>query len=215
VKTIEVNLIGDLKQKGVSKKMGALPDKISPAGAKPEDARNNLILVATAGSAGFAIIIIILILIGSFVWGLTINSNIDKVEDGIEMNRSRLAKYTKVRKQLIKEQKSYELKANIKNYIEKQSLPLGEILEEMRAKIPENVYLTSIVKSKKGVLLKGNIPALTENPMKHLSMFIVNINTMKPDVSIVNKASLSSVTNKTGTYEFTISASFDNSRLKK
>jgi Tfp pilus assembly protein PilN len=207
LKTIEINLIGDLRQKQTSRKMGPLPEKFVPAGVKPEEAQKNMYLWLAGGSAGLAILVLVLVIIGSFTFNIYTDSQIAKVEDEINQKQIELNRYKKIKKELEDQKLSLVIKKEIKGHFMNASIPLADILEELRAKVPDNIYLTEVTKSAKGVQIKGSVAKEDPEPLKSITLFVINLNSIKPEASIISDASLVSASQKNDIFNFTIVAS--------
>ena len=215
MKTIEVNLIGDLKQKTPTGKIGSIAAPIAGKSDKPEDQRNNMILFGVAGSGILALGLIVLLLIISFVGGIFIDSQIADTNNKIEEQNALLAKYTKMQQRLLDQKKDLIVKQKIKKYLETKKFPMEFVLEELRAKIPNDIRLTEVKKAKAGIIVKGAVARESQEPLRSITRFIVNINTLFPEVSIIDNAFLASVNEKEGSYEFSIKAGYKGLESKK
>lgn len=206
MKTIEVNLIGDLKQKNISTKELPLPKILSSGTEKPEEAKKNMILYITGGTAILGIVIVLLISLVCFLIMLGINYKIDQTSNEIDDKKIELAHATKFRAKLTKEKHSLELKKTVKDYLLTQTIPLGELMEELRAKVPKDIMLIGIKKEKDFVQIDGSVSPMVEEYMKPISLFILEINTKKPKISILKEANLKAVVNEKGMLTFAVLA---------
>lgn len=205
MKTIEVNLIGDLKQKTTSKKLGSIPTSLT-ADEKPQDAKNNMILYGVSGSGILVGILLVIIFLVLFGFGIYLDVQVSNAENTITEKNAELAIYKKKQTSLSNEKKDLLVKDKIKKYFVEQKFPMGDVLEELRAKIPTDIYLTEVKKAKGGFLLKGNVSSTSNEPLKSITRFIININTMMPEASIIEDAFLASVSTNEGIYTFAIKA---------
>ncbi|MEW5819317.1 MAG: hypothetical protein AB1782_03935 [Cyanobacteriota bacterium] len=215
MKTIEVNLMGDLKQKAAPSKLGSLPSAVTGSSDEPKDQRNNMILLGLSGSGILSLLLVGLILIGCWTIGAFMQGNINKTQTQIEEKTAELLKYKKMQESLAGEIKSLELKSKVKDFLKKEKFPMASVLEELRVKIPRDLFLTEIKKAKGGFLIKGKVSPQSKEPLRSISRFIININSMLPEASIVRKAFLASVQEKEGLYEFAIKAGYKGDQLEK
>lgn len=209
MKTIEVNLIGDLKQKAAPGRKGALPSAVS-ASDTPQDQKNQMILLGTAGSGIGAVVIFGLIFIILFSISMFVTGDIARLQNEIDEKNIELAKYTKLHKGFLDEKKSLEVRMKVKNFMHKQKFPMGEVLEELRVKVPDDVTLIEVKKAKTGFLIKGEVARSIQEPLRSITYLIINLNTMLPESSVITNAFLASVTGKEFVYEFAIKANVKN-----
>lgn len=217
MKTIEVNLIGDLKQKTTSKKLGPLPAAVTDD-AKPGDNRNNLILYGLSGTGIIGTILFVVIFVILFGFGIFLDSQIGSVDEKISDKSAELSKFSKKQSDLLNQKKDLIVKAGLKLSFTAQKFPMGDVLEELRAKIPTDIYLTEVRKAKSGFLLKGNVSNNSKAPLKSITRFIINLNTMMPEDSIIKNAFLATVGFKERSYTFAIKADlkgFEDPKKKK
>lgn len=205
MKTIEVNLIGDLRQKTVSKKASPAAS-VAQKAATPGEARNTLILFGVGGSATFLLIMCVLIGVVCLLISFGLDGTINKTDTTIEQKNAELSKLTKIKNTLLEERKDLVLKFNVKKLLTTKKFPLAEVLEELRAKIPGDIYLTNVKKAKAGLMIKGSVSPTSLSPLKSISYFVLNINTMQPEASLVTNAILANVSTKEGGYNFSIKA---------
>lgn len=211
MKTIEINLIGDLKQKAAPTKISALPQTLTEKTATPQEARNVLIVYGVGGVGLIVLVISILVWVVFLIWGFFLDSGIKDLEKKITRKTVEVAKQTKLKDNLIAYKKELFYKKKVQELIELDKFPLGQILEELRVKIPETLTLQKVVKSPKGTIIQGIVGTDSSKALDYISYFIVNLNTVKPESSLIKEAVLSTVNNKVGTVNFAIKATVVNS----
>lgn len=216
MKTIEVNLIGDLKQKAKPKKLAALQEKVVDSSDKPGEAKNTLILLGVGGSAILALVILIIVWLASIAFGFYYDSLIANTEQEIEKNNQELTRYTKLKKDLKQDILLLKYKEKLKVTMDRQKVSFGELLEEIRYKIPPECRLIEVKKAKSAMLIKGKVPENVSQPLRTITHFIINLNTTMPKDSLIKNAFLASVAYKAptkqemmigirhGSYEFVI-----------
>lgn len=207
MKTIEVNLIGDLRQT-YSPRKGALPQQISKETVTPEEAKQSYILIGVGGTAALAFVLVLLTFIGCFAFGMYMDNKTSSIDEDIIKTNSALSRATKEKTALTNERQDLIYKQATKKFITSLGINIPEVLQELRAKIPSEITLIDIKRAKGDILIKGQVSGMAAEPLKSISYFIVNINTMKPEESYVKNAFLASVVNQKGSLVFSIKAEY-------
>lgn len=187
MKTVEINLIGNLKQRLLSAQV-AMP-KAEEGSKEAQQQKQKLIIWGLAGASVFSLLIVGVLVVALLLWNfLLVAPEIKKTETNIESATIELARVNKVQSTLINEKKDLLMKAKIKKYLELQKIPIPEVIEELKVKAPLELFLSEVKNTPKGLLVTGVVSKGSFDPLKQVSLYIVNINKLQPEVSLVRNA---------------------------
>ena len=211
MKTISINLIGDLRK----------TSKTNPIAKKGSsiDTRNQI----------YAYILIIGVLItftasmGGWFLVRQMTSNLDKklvqLNENLTTLRAQETQLSLFRKNLKKEKEITELKIMIQNQLNNTFFPWSAVLQEIAVKIPKDIIVLKIEKQGKAkqsgktdsslkLKISGIIPTnKKQEPLTAISLFIFNLNDNQNSLLSNAKISKLDFNDKTRAYEFEIETS--------
>lgn len=223
MKTIDINLIGDIKR---TQKVVKKPVIVGQNQEITPKIRGFVISSVIGASAVF----IMAFCIWLIIFSITQKAKSDLVNLQTEHGKLKieLAKSNTDNKNLLLEKTILNLKLVISNKISDSILPWHDILIDVSKTVPQNIKITEISKasgSRKGssspaVVIEGKVTpvkGLPVNPFETVSFFVLNINENHHLNSFLSNAMVRNIqfseTDKM--YNFTIEANIDLSQIKQ
>lgn len=215
MKTININLIGDLRK--ISK------TNLKKVKKEPSlDTRNQLLSYILI----IGVLIIFTASIGGWFLVKQMTSNLDKklvkLNENLNTLREQETQLSLFRKNLKNEKEITELKIVIQNQLNNTFFPWSGVLKEIAAKIPKEIIVLKIEKlgntrpsRNSDNSIKLNISGIIsankkQEPLMAISLFIFNLNE-NPNSLLTNaKISKLDFNDKTKAYEFEIETSINN-----
>lgn len=212
MKTININLIGDL---GKTLKINRSRVKK----AHSEEAKNQLIAYVLI----IGVLMVFAASVGGWLLVRTMTANLDKklikLNNSLNLLKEQETQLSDFRQNLNKEKVITEFKIVVQKQLNDSFFPWSSVLQEIAAKIPKEIIVQKIEKSKgsESSKSKTNLPKLKISgmvsankkpaPIVAVSLFIFNLNE-KPD-SLLSNAKITKLqfNDKTQAYEFEIETS--------
>jgi len=211
LKTISINLIGDLRK----------TSKTNPIAKKGSslDTRNQILAYILI----IGVFIVFTASMGGWFLVRQMTSNLDKklvqLNENLTTLRAQETQLSLFRKNLKKEKEITELKIMIQNQLNNTFFPWSAVLQEIAVKIPKDIIVLKIEKQGKAkqsgktdsslkLKISGIIPTnKKQEPLTAISLFIFNLNDNQNSLLSNAKISKLDFNDKTRAYEFEIETS--------
>ena len=211
MKTISINLIGDLRK----------TSKTNPIAKKGSslDTRNQILAYILI----IGVFIVFTASMGGWFLVRQMTSNLDKklvqLNENLTTLRAQETQLSLFRKNLKKEKEITELKIMIQNQLNNTFFPWSAVLQEIAVKIPKDIIVLKIEKQGKAkqsgktdsslkLKISGIIPTnKKQEPLTAISLFIFNLNDNQNSLLSNAKISKLDFNDKTRAYEFEIETS--------
>ena len=211
MKTININLIGDLRK----------TSKTNPIAKKGSslDTKNQIVAYILI----IGVFLVFTACMGGWFLVKQMTSNLDKklvkLNENLNTLKEQETQLSLFRKNLKKEKEITELKIMIQSQLNNTFFPWSNVLQEIAAKIPKDIIVLKIEKQGKAkqsgktdsslkLKISGIIPTnKKQEPLTAISLFIFNLNDNQNSLLSNAKISKLDFNDKTKAYEFEIETS--------